>query len=349
MAWKSTEVFVAKHDFTATREDEVSLRAGDVVEVAGRSGDWWSGLVSGTSGVFPACFVHQMNSIGRCKVIFPFTPRQEDEVELVVGEEVEIFEEMDTWAKGRVGNRVGWFPLNYVKQDPSGNEIAVLEAATPVQLRRSTNSKARAGVRSIGPMSATLFDPEDEPVGPLFGSLSNKMAEDSVGSADQGKGGFLCKLRHSLGGRSSSKRRSMGGRQRLSSGSYLETQSVCSPAMARRNSISGFFGKMFTSSSRTSSKFSLHSLDEEQVKPNRLSRSWDPVFKAMPKKKVKDTEVVKIETDFRDISLSPEAPAAKGRGSDASLNWVWQEVNLILIILILNLRKYYKIVPIGKW
>ena len=147
MAWKSTEVFVAKHDFTATREDEVSLRAGDVVEVAGRSGDWWSGLVSGTSGVFPACFVHQMNSIGRCKVIFPFTPRQEDEVELVVGEEVEIFEEMDTWAKGRVGNRVGWFPLNYVKQDPSGNEIAVLEAATPVQLRRSTNSKARAGVR----------------------------------------------------------------------------------------------------------------------------------------------------------------------------------------------------------
>ena len=85
------------------------------------------------------------------------------------------------------------------------------------------------------------------------------------------------------------------------------------------------------------------------MKPNRLSRSWDPVFKAMPKKKTKDTEVVKIETDFRDISLSPEAPAAKGRGSDASLNWVWQEVNLILIILILNLRKYYKIVPIGKW
>ena len=176
-------------------------------------------------------------------------------------------------------------------------------------------------------MSAALFDPEDEPVGPLFGSLSNKMAEGATGSAEQGKDGFLSKLRHSLGGKTSSKRRSMGGRQRLSSGSYLETQSVCSPAMARRNSISGFFGKMFSSSSRSSSKFSLHSLEEEQVKPNRLSRSWDPLCKMMPKKKTKDTDMVKIETDFRDISLSPEASASVHKGSDLTPSWVWQEVS----------------------
>ena len=336
MACKSKKVYVAKHDFTATREDEVSLRSGDVVEVVDNSGDWWSGSVSGTSGVFPACFVHQLESTGSCTVIYPFTPRQEDEVELVVGEQVEMFGQVEpgTWAKGRVGNRVGYFPLNYVKQDASGNKMAVSEAATPVQLRRTTNSKMRAGVRSVGPMSAALFDPEDEPVGPLFGSLSNKMAEASVGSVDKVKGGFLSKLRHSLGGQSS-KRRSMGGRQRLSSGSYLETQSVCSPAMARRNSISGFFGKMFTSSSRSSSKFSLHSLEEEQMKPNRLSRSWDPVCKMIPKKKPKSTEVVKIETDFRDMSLSPEAFAGvqKGRGSDATLSCVWQEVSWLKLLL----------------
>jgi len=328
MAWKSKQVYVAKHDFTATREDEVSLRAGDVVEVVDDSGDWWSGSVSATSGIFPACFVHQLKSTGCCTVIFPFTPRQEDEVELVVGEQVEIFGqvELGTWAKGRVGSKVGWFPLNYVKQDANGDEMSLLETATPVQLRRTTNSKARAAVRSVGPMSAALFDPEDEPVGPLFGSLSNKMAEVATGSVEEGgKGGFLSKLRHSLGGKTSSKRRSMGGRQRLSSGSYLETQSVCSPAVARRNSISGFFGKMFSSSSRSSSKFSLHSLEEEQMKPNRLSRSWDPVCKMMPKKKTKDAQEMKIETDFRDMSLSPEASASVHKGSDATPSWVWQE------------------------
>ena len=322
---------MAKHDFTATREDEVSLRAGDVVEVVDNSGDWWSGSVSGTSGIFPACFVHHLKSTGCCTVIYNFTPRQEDEVELVVGGQVEIFGEVDPgtgWAKGRVGNKVGWFPLNYVKQSAGVEETSVL--VTPVQLRRKvSNSKARAAVRSIGPMSAPLFDPEDEPVGPLFGSLSNNLAEVATGSADQGKGGFLSKLRHSLGGKTSSKRRSLGGRQRLSSGSYLETQSVCSPAMARRNSISGFFDKMFTSSSRSSSKFSLHSLEEE-VKPNRLSRSWDPMCKVMPKKKkTKDAEVAKIETGVRDMALSSEKSAALHKKSSE----VWQEVSWMRLLV----------------
>merc|ERR1719495_1662857 len=159
-------------------------------------------------------------------------------------------------------------------------------------------------------MTVALFDPEDEPVGPLavFGSLSSKMSEKPVpgDSEVQVKGGFFSKLKHSLGGRSSTQRRSLGGRQRLSSGSYLETQSVCSPAMARRNSISGFFGKMFSSSSRSSSKFSLHSLEEVQEKSNRLSRSWDQVCKIIPKKEEKEdsNRIAGIEANLRDISLS---------------------------------------------
>ena len=50
MAWMSTEVFVAKHDFTATREDEVSLRAGDVVEVAGQTSLKWYSTIAVLSG-----------------------------------------------------------------------------------------------------------------------------------------------------------------------------------------------------------------------------------------------------------------------------------------------------------
>ena len=331
-------VFVAKHSFTATREDEVTLRVGDVVEVIADSGDWWSGNVGGASGVFPACYVQQMRSTGSCTVIYPFTPRQEDEVKLVVGERVEIFGEVEagTWAKGKVGGRVGLFPLSYVKQDSTE-----VEASTPVQMRKISNSKARAAVRSVGPMTVTLFDPEDEPVGPLavFGSLSDKMSEAPVtgDSEDQVKGGFFSKLKHSLGGRSSTKRRSVGGRQRLSSGSYLETQSVCSPAMARRNSISGFFGKMFTSSSRSSSKFSLQSLDEVQEKSNRLSRSWDQVCKIIPKKKEKEEEdsnrIAGIEANLGDITLYP-GPAHQA--TVASLDQVWQEVSFRVNMLLFS-------------
>ena len=336
MSQKQKVVFVAKHSFTATREDEVTLRVGDVVEVIASSGDWWSGNVGGASGVFPACYVQQMRSTGSCTVIYPFTPRQEDEVKLVVGERVEIFGEVEagTWAKGKVGGRVGLFPLSYVKQDSTE-----VEASTPVQMRKIPNSKARAAVRSVGPMTVALLDPEDEPVGPLavFGGLSNKMSEAPVtgDSEDQVKGGFFSKLKHSLGGKSSAKRRSLGGRQRLSSGSYLETQSVCSPAMARRNSISGFFGKMFTSSSRSSSKFSLQSLDEVQVKSNRLSRSWDQVCKIIPKKKEEEdsNRIAGIEANLGDITLSP-GPAHQA--TVASLDQVWQEVSFNVNMLLFS-------------
>lgn len=327
MSQKQKVVFVAKHSFTATREDEVTLRVGDVVEVIADSGDWWSGNVGGASGVFPACYVQQMRSTGSCTVIYPFTPRQEDEVKLVVGERVEIFGEVEagTWAKGKVGGRVGLFPLSYVKQDSTE-----VEASTPVQMRKISNSKARAAVRSVGPMTVALLDPEDEPVGPLalFGGLSDKMSKAPVtgDSEDQVKGGFFSKLKNSLGGRSSTKRRSLGGRQRLSSGSYLETQSVCSPAMARRNSISGFFGKMFTSSSRSSSKFSLQSLDEVQEKSNRLSRSWDQVCKIIPKKKEEEdsNRIAGIEANLGDITLYVCHKGSGASTNKKSSNGCWE-------------------------
>ena len=104
---------------------------------------------------------------------------------------------MRNGAKGKVGGRVGLFPLSYVKQDSTE-----VEASTPVQMRKIPNSKARAAVRSVGPMTVALFDPEDEPVGPLalFGGLSKKMSEAPVtgDSEDQVKGGFFSKLKQGI-------------------------------------------------------------------------------------------------------------------------------------------------------
>ena len=112
--------------------------------------------------------------------------------------------------------------------------------------------------------------------------------------------------------------------------------------MARRNSISGFFGKMFTSSSRSSSKFSLQSLDEVQVKSNRLSRSWDQVCKIIPKKKEEEEEeegsnrIAGIEANLGDISLSSGPALQKSQGTVASLDQVWQEVSFSVNMLLFS-------------
>ena len=47
----------ALYDFTATRDDEMSLRAGEVVEVLSTAdADWWLGHRAGATGYFPAIY-----------------------------------------------------------------------------------------------------------------------------------------------------------------------------------------------------------------------------------------------------------------------------------------------------
>ena len=108
---------------------------------------------------------------------------------------------------------------------------------------------------------------------------------------------------------------------RLSSGSYLETQSVCSSSVSRKSGSFSAFMKRCSLSSRSGSKYSLQPEEEIVCRPSRLSRSWDMTAKI--KKEAKSPDVVKMETDFRHLGLSPETPQG---GPRSGLSWVWQEV-----------------------
>ena len=174
-------VFVAKHDFSATRDDEISLQAGDVVtEVVEDSQDWWQGQVRNSKGVFPASFLERVTRTGVCTVLFPFKPGQDDEIELELGQEVVMYGEVEegVWGRGRSGDRMGCFPLAYVRQHKEQTP------GSPVTLRRKSKAANRDKIvrHSLGPsipVSGNLFDPEDEPLGPMFGSISSRMEEEN--------------------------------------------------------------------------------------------------------------------------------------------------------------------------
>ena len=303
-------VYVARHDFTATREDEVSLRAGDLVEEVEEGGDWWRGRTAAGAGTFPACFLEKVEATGRCTVVHPFTPRYDDEVELVVGREVEVFGEVEegTWGRGLVAGRLGAFPLPYVRLQ-GAEQRTPRRGEAAVQLRRSTSRLRSTAHLSLCPVSGDLFPTEDEPPAPLFGSLSSRLGDVSMEEQERaGGGGFLSRLRHSLGGKA--------GRQRLSSGSYLETQSVCSPGHghSRRRSLSGFL-HMLRGGARAGSRVSLGTLslqEEEQARPGRLSRSEELFSPKKVKGKVKDKVKGKVKggetvvKDFSNLSLSTD-------------------------------------------
>ena len=52
---------VALYNYTATRPDELSLHAGEVIEVVSTEGDWWSGYIGDTHGAFPSNYVEVLH------------------------------------------------------------------------------------------------------------------------------------------------------------------------------------------------------------------------------------------------------------------------------------------------
>ncbi|XP_051816630.1 CD2-associated protein [Acanthochromis polyacanthus] len=60
----------------------------------------------------------------QCKVLFDYQPQNEDELELKVGESIEIIEEVEEgWWSGQLNGKSGLFPSNFVKElDPVGED-----------------------------------------------------------------------------------------------------------------------------------------------------------------------------------------------------------------------------------
>nr|2KRN_A Chain A, CD2-associated protein [Mus musculus] len=57
-------------------------------------------------------------SMGRqCKVLFDYSPQNEDELELIVGDVIDVIEEVEEgWWSGTLNNKLGLFPSNFVKE-----------------------------------------------------------------------------------------------------------------------------------------------------------------------------------------------------------------------------------------
>ncbi|XP_077381967.1 SH3 domain-containing protein 21 [Festucalex cinctus] len=127
-------------NFEGTMADEITVRMGDVVKNVTKASEegWLEGEVRGKRGIFPANFVKEVpvslmgdrkreprsirttkrvKQVRTCEVVFAYTPVNEDELPLVVGEKVEIISEIeDGWWMGIKNGRVGAFPSNFVRE-----------------------------------------------------------------------------------------------------------------------------------------------------------------------------------------------------------------------------------------
>ncbi|XP_060755683.1 SH3 domain-containing kinase-binding protein 1 [Neoarius graeffei] len=143
-------------------------------------GGWWEGEVDGRRGLFPDNFVREIKkevkkelssnsqaaksdlSNGsasprsesslrpakkgeairkrRCKAAFSYIPQNEDELELKIGDIIEILGEVEEgWWEGCLNGRTGMFPSNFTKELPANAE----DLATPSEDTRSTRTSVK--------------------------------------------------------------------------------------------------------------------------------------------------------------------------------------------------------------
>ncbi|XP_041725591.1 CD2-associated protein isoform X3 [Coregonus clupeaformis] len=127
-------------DFEGMMGDEMTVQVGDVVKSVTKASEegWLEGELRGKRGIFPANFVKEVpvyligdskreprslrksrmiKHTRKCEVAFAYSPLNEDELELVVGETIEILREIeDGWWMGMKSGKVGAFPSNFTKE-----------------------------------------------------------------------------------------------------------------------------------------------------------------------------------------------------------------------------------------
>ncbi|XP_048468916.1 LOW QUALITY PROTEIN: CD2-associated protein-like [Rhincodon typus] len=132
---------IAVNSFQSQQYDELSLEVGDIIKNSKRTDEdgWWEGELNGRRGRFPRIFVKkvasqavecenrtQPRSIRRkpvvkkkkqrwCKVVISYSPVKSGELELNLGDTIEILNEIeDGWWIGRKNGQTGGFPSNFV-------------------------------------------------------------------------------------------------------------------------------------------------------------------------------------------------------------------------------------------
>ncbi|XP_060717294.1 SH3 domain-containing kinase-binding protein 1 isoform X3 [Tachysurus vachellii] len=158
-------------------------------------GGWWEGEVDGRRGLFPDNFVREIkkevkkelssasqasksdlsngspsprseSSIRpakkgeairkrRCKAAFSYIPQNEDELELKIGDVIEVLGEVEEgWWEGSLNGKIGMFPSNFTKELPIESE----DLATPPEDTRSTRTSVKdsTGSESDGGDSSSV-------------------------------------------------------------------------------------------------------------------------------------------------------------------------------------------------
>ncbi|XP_049788687.1 CD2-associated protein isoform X1 [Schistocerca nitens] len=203
---------VVEFDYVAQEPDELTLRKGDVItNIKTQPGGWWEGTLGNKRGMFPDNFVkvvseppdsRMSNDVAlrpvkgrKCKVLFSYAPVNEDELELQVDDIIHVITEVEEgWWKGRLRDRVGVFPSNFVAEieEKTVSSSPYINASTASPPTATTASGSTTTATTTASLSHEMKPAHREEASESEGELSTSVSSpdssqllDSTGRSDQ--------------------------------------------------------------------------------------------------------------------------------------------------------------------
>ncbi|XP_033635342.1 intersectin-1-like [Asterias rubens] len=181
------EEYVTLYPYTSDEASDLHFSASETIMVTKREGDWWIGTIGDRKGVFPANYVQPKSSVAASTdaapvnsipadntpwvnqsgdqgedftTRFPYSSDQPGDLNFEAGQTVTVSKKDGDWWTGRIGDREGIFPSNYVV--PKGGEVPQIVESPPVVAALSAENAAKTGsltrkeiARVIAPYTAT--------------------------------------------------------------------------------------------------------------------------------------------------------------------------------------------------
>ncbi|XP_066999315.2 E3 ubiquitin-protein ligase SH3RF3 [Anabrus simplex] len=145
----------AMYDYIAKEPGDLSFKKGDIIILRKKiDTNWYQGESGGNFGAFPLTYVQVISplpsQIPQCKALYDFRMTNDDEEGCLTfnkGEIITVLRRVDeNWAEGRLGERIGIFPLAFV-------ELNIVARAL---MKLSTN--AQPGPSRVAPPTPTSED-----------------------------------------------------------------------------------------------------------------------------------------------------------------------------------------------
>ncbi|XP_045124529.1 E3 ubiquitin-protein ligase SH3RF1-like isoform X10 [Portunus trituberculatus] len=153
----------ALYNYERKEAGDLSFKKGDVVILRKKiDSNWYEGELNNQVGFFPASYVQVItplpSHIPQCKALYDFKMTNDEERDCLTfnkGEILTVLRRVDeNWAEGKLGSRIGIFPLSFVD----------LNSAAKALMKLSLNSQQ--GPSRVAPPTPTRL--EGEPATPLI-------------------------------------------------------------------------------------------------------------------------------------------------------------------------------------